>query len=173
VAEPHSSTLRRLRTTIASVLPTADECLKYGMPAFVLHGKSVAGYAAFKAHCSYFPMSGSVLEAAGSAVAKYERSRGGLRFPPDKPLPVSLVRRLVRLRLDEISAVSNGPRYEYFDDGSVKAHGRMRGGELHGPWRWYRRDGSLMRTGSFELGRQVGTWETWNRDGSRVSTKQL
>jgi uncharacterized protein YdhG (YjbR/CyaY superfamily) len=173
LAEPHRSSLRTLRATIRSVLPTADERLKYGMPAFVLHGKGVAGYAAFKEHCSYFPMSGSVLEVAGDAVSSYELSKGGLRFAPHKPLPVTLVRRLVRLRLDEISAVTDGPRYDYFDDGSVKSHGKMKDGRPHGPWRWYRRDGSLMRTGSFNAGRQVGTWETWNRQGSRVTTKQL
>ena len=173
LAEPHRSSLRTLRATIRSVLPTADERLKYGMPAFVLHSKAVAGYAAFKEHCSYFPMSGSVLEAAGDAVSNYELSKGGLRFAPQKPLPLALVRRLIRLRLDEISAVSNGPRYDYFDDGSAKSHGKMKDGQPHGPWRWYRRDGSLMRTGSFNAGRQVGTWETWNRQGSRVTTKQL
>jgi uncharacterized protein YdhG (YjbR/CyaY superfamily) len=173
VAEPHRSSLRTLRTTIRSVLPTADERLKYGMPAFVLNGKAVAGYAAFKNHCSYFPMSGSVLETAGDAVSSYELSKGGLRFAPQKPLPVGLVRRLVRLRLDEISAVENGVRYDYYDDGSVKSHGKMKDGRPHGAWRWYRKDGTLMRTGSFNAGRQTGTWETWNRNGTRVSTKHF
>jgi antitoxin component YwqK of YwqJK toxin-antitoxin module len=86
---------------------------------------------------------------------------------------VSLVRRLVRLRLDEISAVEHGSRIEYYDDGTVKAAGRMKDGRLHGDWRWYRRDGSLSRTGRFRCGARVGTWETWDRDGHLVRTTEL
>jgi hypothetical protein len=143
------------------------------MPAVVLDAKGVAGYAAFKQHCGYFPMSSGVLTAAGPAVAAYPVSKGGLRFPVDRPLPVSLVRRLVRLRLEEISAVDHGPRTEYYDDGTVRAAGRMKDGELHGDWRWYRRDGSLCRRGRFRWGVREGTWESWDRDGHLVRTTEL
>ncbi len=173
VEGPQRGTLARLRSTLRSVLPRSHEAMKYGMPAVVLDGKGVAGYAAFKEHCGYFPMSSAVLDAAGPAVGAYPRSKGGLRFPVDRPLPVSLVRRLVRLRLDEISAVQHGPRTEYYDDGTVKAAGRMKDGELHGDWRWYRRDGSLSRTGRFRSGTRVGTWQTWDRDGHLVRTTEL
>lgn len=102
VVEPHRSTLIAMRAMLRSILPDADEAMKYGMPAFVVRGKAIAGYAAFKEHCSYFPHSSAVLERAGDAVAAYETSKGGLRFAPDRPLPKSLVKRLVRLRLDEL-----------------------------------------------------------------------
>lgn len=102
--EPHRSTLVAMRATLRSILPDADEAMKYGMPTFVVHGTSVASYAAFKEHCSYFPHSSDVLRVAGDAIAGYRASKGGLRFAPDRPLPKALVRRLVRIRLAEIDA---------------------------------------------------------------------
>lgn len=100
---PHRENLEALRQTIRSILPHAEEGLKYGMPAFSVAGKGVAGYAAFKNHCGYFPMSGSVLERAADEVADYETSKGGLRFGIHEHLPLELVRRLIELRIEEIS----------------------------------------------------------------------
>ena len=170
VPEPQRGTLERMRRSLRSVLPGADEAMKYGMPAFVIDGKGVAGYAAFDEHCGYFPMSGEVLTAAGSAIDGYDVSKGGVRLAVDRPLPISVIRKLVRLRLDEISHVRNGPRTDYFGDGTVKATGRMKDGELHGAWSWFRQDGTLLRTGRFRNGEQVGTWETYDRDGNLVSS---
>lgn len=110
VQQPHRSTLLALRATLRRVLPTATECLKYGMPCFVVDGKGVAAYAAFKQHCSYFPMSGGVLAAAGPLLDGYVTTSGSLHFPIDRPLPVKVVRRLVRLRLDEIAAAAEAKR---------------------------------------------------------------
>lgn len=170
--EPQQGTLRAVRATLRSLLPTATEAIKYGMPAFVVCGKSVAGYAAFAEHCSYFPHSSQVLERAGALLDGYATSKGGLRFDVDRPLPKSLVKRLVRLRLDELGEVTDGKRFELFDDGSVKAEGAMQAGELHGAWRWYRKDGSLLRTGSFRHGEQTGTWQTYDAAGHPVTTKR-
>lgn len=100
--EPHQSTLRRLRKTLRSFLPDAVETLSYGMPAFKLGGKAIAGYAYFKDHCSYFPHSGSVLEVLSKELAPYEWSSGTLRFPIDEPLPEDLVRRLVEERRTQV-----------------------------------------------------------------------
>lgn len=100
--EPQRSTLMALRATLRKVLPDAEECLKYAMPAFVVNGRAVAGYDGFKQHGSYFPHSGSVLE--HDDVPDWTlAAKGTLRFPVDRPLPVSLVRRLVRVRLDQIA----------------------------------------------------------------------
>jgi uncharacterized protein YdhG (YjbR/CyaY superfamily) len=172
VPEPQRSTLDATRATLRSILPNADEAMKYGMPAFVVCGKSIAGYAAFKEHCSYFPHSSGVLDRAGDVVGGYEVSKGGLRFAPDRPLPKTLVKRLVRLRMDELADVTDGKRIELYDDGTVKAEGTMKAGQLHGAWRWYRKDGSLMRTGSFRAGEQSGTWQTYDADGAVVTTKR-
>ncbi len=173
IGSPQRQTLDALRESIRAIIPHAEEGMKYGMPAFILDGKGVAGYAGFKDHCSYFPMSGSVLDRAGDVVAKYEISKGGLRFGADERIPVSLLRQLIKLRMQEISAVDNGRRCEYYPDGQLKAAGQMKDGKLHGQWKWYRNDGTLMRTGKFALGDQTGTWTTWERDGSEGKTTKF
>lgn len=117
-------------------------------------------------------MSGSVLAAAGGAVARYQRTttNNGLEPGFDERLPVSLVRRLVKLRVAELSAVENGRCTEYYADGQQKAVGTMRNGQLHGRWEWSRRDETLMRSGQFSLEKQVGTWTTFVRAGNPTKT---
>jgi len=102
VDEPKRTTLEQLRRSILAVLPDAQECISYGMPAFKLRGKTVAGFAAFKHHLSYLPHSGSVLPALASDLAGYEQTKGSLHFPIDQPLPRSLVSKLIRTRLTEL-----------------------------------------------------------------------
>ena len=104
LAEPQASTLRELRSTLRVILPDADERLSYGVPAFAIDGTPVAGYAAFKAHCGYYPHSESVLAQAADLLEGYEWSRGTLRFPIDEPLPEPIVRRLLELRVEELDA---------------------------------------------------------------------
>jgi uncharacterized protein YdhG (YjbR/CyaY superfamily) len=102
VDEPKRGTLEAVRRSILEIVPDAEEGLAYGAPAFRLHGKTVAGFAAYTDHLSYLPHSGSVLAAVGDAVAGYPCSKGALRFAVDTPLPPSLVAALVRARLDEL-----------------------------------------------------------------------
>ena len=99
----HRETLNVVRARIHAALPTAEECIKYGVPAFTVDGASVAGFAAYTRHCSYFPMSGGVLGQLGDALSGYATSKGTLKFAPDSPLPADLVNLLVRTRLDEIA----------------------------------------------------------------------
>ena len=91
-----------LRDSILDVVPEAEQCISYGMPAFKVAGKTVAGFAAFKHHLSYFPHSGSVLSALGDDVTGYATSKGALRFAIDKPLPKPLVQKLVTARMREL-----------------------------------------------------------------------
>lgn len=92
-------------------------------------------------YCTYFGASGAVVEKV--APDRYEMSKGGLKFGLSERLPVALVRKLVEARLLELADVRNGLRREYHRDGTVKAVGRVKDGELHGRWNWYRSDGSL------------------------------
>lgn len=102
VPEPARGTLERVRVAIRQALPKeATERLSWGMPAFH-HRKTVVAYAPFKKHCSFFPMSGAVIGQFGEELAKYECSKGAIRFPLDKPLPSTLVKKLVKARLAEI-----------------------------------------------------------------------
>jgi uncharacterized protein YdhG (YjbR/CyaY superfamily) len=100
--EPKRATLQELRRTIRAIVPEAEECISYGMPAFRLEGNVIAGFAAFKNHLSYLPHSGSVLGELGADLAGYEGTQGSLHFPIDRPLPKSLVRKLIAVRLDEL-----------------------------------------------------------------------
>jgi uncharacterized protein YdhG (YjbR/CyaY superfamily) len=100
--EPKRRTLDALRKSILGVVPDAEQCISYGMPAFKVQGKTVAGFAAFKNHLSYLPHSGSVLAAIADDVAGYETSKGALRFPIDEPLPEPLVKKLVDTRMREL-----------------------------------------------------------------------
>jgi uncharacterized protein YdhG (YjbR/CyaY superfamily) len=97
--EPKRSTLSELRRTILGVIPEAEQCISYGMPAFRLRGKVVAGFAAFKNHLSYLPHSGSVLAELGDDLAGYESTKGSLHFPVDTPLPEALVEKLIAVRV--------------------------------------------------------------------------
>jgi uncharacterized protein YdhG (YjbR/CyaY superfamily) len=101
VEEPKRSTLQHVRETILEVVPEAEEGMSYGLPAFRVDGKVVAGFAAFKNHLSYLPHSGSVFPAMPDEVAAYTTSTGALRFPVDSPLPKPLVERLVSVRLTQ------------------------------------------------------------------------
>ena len=100
--EPQRSTLERVRRSLRSLLPEASEGISYGVPAFKIDGKAVAGYAFFKNHCSYFPHSGSVLERLADELGAYEWSKGTLRFSIDEPLPQALLARLVEVRVNEL-----------------------------------------------------------------------
>lgn len=100
--EPKRHTLGKLRTTIVSIVPQAEEGIAYGLPAFRLQGKVVAGFAASRNHLSYLPHSGSVLSRLRDEVASYTTSKGALQFPVDKPLPKGLVKKLVEARLLEL-----------------------------------------------------------------------
>jgi uncharacterized protein YdhG (YjbR/CyaY superfamily) len=100
--EPKRTTLRELRQTIHDVIPDAEQCISYGMPAFRLHGKVVAGFAAFTNHLSYLPHSGSVLSALADDLAAYVSTPGSLHFPVDQPLPRPLVEKLIEVRLREV-----------------------------------------------------------------------
>jgi len=98
--EPQRSTLIRLRAMLASILPEAEEGISYGVPAFKVGGKAVAGYAHAKRHCSYFPHSGSVIPHVEPELLEgYDWSKGTLRFPVDRVPDEVLVRRLIEIRL--------------------------------------------------------------------------
>jgi uncharacterized protein YdhG (YjbR/CyaY superfamily) len=99
--EPKRSTLARLRDTIMAIVPDAEQGISYGMPAFRLRGKTVAGFAAFKHHLSYLPHSGSVIPQLGKELEGYTSTSGSLHFPVDQPLPEALVRKLLAVRMAE------------------------------------------------------------------------
>jgi len=107
LSERHQAPLHHIRALLHEVLPAGEETIKYAMPCIAVQGKGVAAFDAFKEHWSYFPMSGSVLERVTGLPDWVEAERGTLRVPLDKRLTKQLVRRLVRVRLDEIEVAAN------------------------------------------------------------------
>ncbi len=106
VDEPKRGTLEALRRTILEIAPEAEQVISYGVPAFRVQGKIVAGFAAFTDHLSYLPFSGSVLERLGDELRGYTMTKSTLHFPVDRPLPTRLVKKLMAVRLDQIGQAS-------------------------------------------------------------------
>jgi uncharacterized protein YdhG (YjbR/CyaY superfamily) len=102
VDETKRTTLETVRRSILAEIPGAEECLSYGVPAFKVQGKTVAGFAAFKNHLSYLPHSGSVLAELADELSAYACTKGALHFDVDDPLPAELVRRLITTRMREL-----------------------------------------------------------------------
>jgi len=89
--------LEKLRKTIRAAAPRAEECINYGIPGFRLNGRYLAGFTAAKKHCSFFP--GTALKGFDAELKNFDTSKGTIRFQPEKPLPVTLVRRIIKARV--------------------------------------------------------------------------
>ena len=104
IEEPKRTTLEALRHTILEIVPDAEQVISYRVPAFRVGGQTVAGFAAFRQHLSYLPFSGSVLPQLTDELAGYTMTKSALHFPVDRPLPKTLVKRLIAVRLGELQA---------------------------------------------------------------------
>jgi uncharacterized protein YdhG (YjbR/CyaY superfamily) len=96
--------LENLRQTIRAAAPQAEECISYGLAAFRLNGRMLVGMGATENHCAFYLMSGSTVGAHEDLLKKYDTSKGAIRFPAEKPLPTTLVRKLVSARIAENAA---------------------------------------------------------------------
>jgi uncharacterized protein YdhG (YjbR/CyaY superfamily) len=99
IPEPQRSTLQLLRKAIREVIPEAQEVISYGFPGYKLDGKIICGFDAFKNHCSFFPHSSLVIPELEKELVNYKTSKGALQFGIDKPLPKTLVRKLIKTRI--------------------------------------------------------------------------
>ena len=102
LSDDKRAALEKLRKTIKRIVPKAEECISYQMPAFRLDGKVLVYFAAATDHCSFFPTSYPI-EAYKDELKNYDISKGTIRFQADKPLPVALVRKLVKARIAQIA----------------------------------------------------------------------
>jgi uncharacterized protein YdhG (YjbR/CyaY superfamily) len=92
--------LQKVRKAIHAAAPKAEETISYQMPMFKFHGMLV-GIAAFKKHCSFFTASYQTLAKYKDEVKDFYAAKGTLRFTPEKPLPLALVKKLVKARVQE------------------------------------------------------------------------
>jgi uncharacterized protein YdhG (YjbR/CyaY superfamily) len=102
VPEPARSTLQKVRSAIRSALPpSATETISYKIPAF-RHVEIILWFAAFANHCSLFPTA-RIIEMFKDDLQPYTLSKGTIQFPTDKPLPATLIKKLVKARLAQIA----------------------------------------------------------------------
>ena len=103
VPEPARSVLNKLRAAIRSAVPAeATETISYRIPAFKYKGMLV-WFAAFSNHCSLFPTA-AVVEAFKDELKGFSTSKGTIHFPTDKPLPIALVKKLVKARVAQVES---------------------------------------------------------------------
>ena len=96
--------LNRLRKQIRTVVPLAEECISYQIPAFRLDGRMLVWYGGWETHCALYP--GTSIEPFRKELGRFDTgSKGTIRFQPDDPLPATLVRRLVKARIAQNSAL--------------------------------------------------------------------
>ncbi len=96
--------LEALRSMIHAIAPTATEVISYQMPTFKYEGHSLVAYAAFKDHCSLFPMSVTVVEMHLDELRPFLTGKATIRFLPGAPLPAGLVEKIVKARMAENAA---------------------------------------------------------------------
>jgi uncharacterized protein YdhG (YjbR/CyaY superfamily) len=116
--------LNRLRKAIQAAAPDAEECIRYGLPAFRLDGRVHVYFGAAAKHCSFFPGSGTTVAAHAQLLKGYDTSKGTIRFQPGNPIPAALIRILVKARVDEINAIQTNARRPRH------AHGKRKGGHV-------------------------------------------
>ena len=98
VPEPARSTLNKMRATIRSAVPPeATEVISYRMPAFK-HNRVLVWFAAFSDHCSLFPTA-AIIEKFKNELKPFSTSKGTIQFPTNKPLPMALIKKLVKARV--------------------------------------------------------------------------
>jgi uncharacterized protein YdhG (YjbR/CyaY superfamily) len=95
--------LEKLRKAIKAACPQAEEGISYGLAAFRLKGKPLVALGATTNHCAFYLMSGSTVADHADELQEYDTSKGTIRFAADKPLPATLVRKLVKARMAENS----------------------------------------------------------------------
>src|SRR5262245_49762882 len=100
VSDDKRAALEKLRRDIGAAARGAEECISYGIPAFKVGGRFLVAFGAAAKHCSFYPGAWPIA-ACRRDLRAYSLSKGTIRFPPDKPLPATLVRKLVRARLAE------------------------------------------------------------------------
>ena len=109
--KPVRGVLEKVRGSLHTVLPGAEEAISYGIPVLKLHGRPVVYFAGWKEHYSLYPMNKQMEAAFAKDLAKYEISgRGTVRFPLSKPIPVGFIQRIAKFRARENAEAAKAKR---------------------------------------------------------------
>jgi uncharacterized protein YdhG (YjbR/CyaY superfamily) len=98
---PHKETMLEMRRRILEIFPDAVEVVSYGMPAFKVDDRIVAGLLANKKHVGYYPFSGSILKLFPDELADFSKTISAIHVPVDKPLTKTLMKKLIKARLTQ------------------------------------------------------------------------
>ena len=101
--------LEKLRKAIKSAAPKAEECISYQIPTFRLNGRMLVSFAAWAKHCAFYPGTFPISTLAHE-LKNYDTDKGTIRFPIDRPLPATLVRKLIKARIAESAAKPAGKK---------------------------------------------------------------
>jgi uncharacterized protein YdhG (YjbR/CyaY superfamily) len=108
---PVRRVLERVRATIRTTVPDAVEAISYKIPAYKLQGKPLMYFAGWERHYALYPGGSRAVAAAfKEELARYEMSKGTIRFPLDEPVPVKLIERIAAFRASEVSAAVRSGR---------------------------------------------------------------
>jgi uncharacterized protein YdhG (YjbR/CyaY superfamily) len=104
-SQPEASrrVLKRLRSAIRKALPGAEEMISYQIPTYKLNGRPVIYFGGWKRHYSLYPCTRHVVTAFTDDLARYEVSKGTIRFPLSEPVPVKLIEGIARVRAKEVT----------------------------------------------------------------------
>jgi len=100
LSDQQRAALEKLRQTIKSAAPDAEECISYDIPTYRVNGKMLVSFGAAANHCAFYP-GAHPIRAHEDELAGYDTDKGTVRFQPDRPLPAALVRKLVKTRVAE------------------------------------------------------------------------
>ncbi|MCC6357728.1 MAG: DUF1801 domain-containing protein [Phycisphaerales bacterium] len=122
---PQRAALEKLRAAIRSAAPGAEECISYQLAGFRYRGKMLVAMGATEKHCALYLMSSTIVPAHAAELAKYDTSKGTIRFEPGRPLPATLVKKLVKARIEE-NGMAKKPKSEVKNGGRRAAGARGR-----------------------------------------------
>lgn len=103
IKEPQKSALQHISDVISQVAPDATEAISYGMPGYKYKGKYLITFAAFKNHLSIFP-GAHAIEALQNDLSEFKQSKGTVQFTVEKPIPDAVLKKIVKVRIDDINA---------------------------------------------------------------------
>lgn len=139
--------LQAVRTTILKALPGAEEGIAWGMPAYRIDGDLVISFCGFVSHNSIFPAQLRVQEVLAKELVGYEKTKATIHFDPDRGMPATLLRKILRVIVEEINRSyprKNQVMKQFYVNGRLKAKGRMKDGQKVGVWRTYAADGRQL-----------------------------